>query len=115
MQKRRRRNDNRFSVSPHRGVQIESCCSALQLDHLGRFEAELASQKEDITANRQRIQQNMQDIEDHTHRFMALTDLDVKGNAVVKFDVGSSKLSPESEEQLKSVVQATVGAVRSYR
>jgi OOP family OmpA-OmpF porin len=70
---------------------------------------ELASQKEDITENRQRIQRNMQDIEEHTQRFMALTDFDVKGNAVVKFDVGSSKLSSDSEEQLKSIVQTAAG------
>ena len=70
---------------------------------------ELASQKEDVTENTQRIQQNMQDIAEHTQRFMALTDFDVTGNAVVKFDVGSSALSADGEEQLKSVVQTTAG------
>ena len=91
--------------------QVEANVQAIATNRQGVVanKVELASQKEDITENRQRIQQNMQDIEEHTQRFMALTDFDVKGNAVVKFDVGSSKLSAGDEEQLKSVVQTTAG------
>ena len=91
--------------------QVEANVQAIATNRQGVVanKVELASQKEDITENRQRIQQNMQDIEEHTQRFMALTDFDVKGNAVVKFDVGSSKLSAGDEEQLKSVVQSTAG------
>lgn len=91
--------------------QVEENVQAIAANRRGveTNKVELASQKEDITANRMRTQQNMQDIEEHTRRFMALTDFDVKGNAVVKFGVGSSRLSPESEEQLKSVVQSAAG------
>jgi len=32
---------------------------------------------------------------------MALSEYDVKGEATVKFKVGSAKISPEDEEQLK--------------
>ena len=70
---------------------------------------ELAAQKEDISENRARIQQNMQDIQDHTERFMALSDFDVKGQAVVKFGVGSSTVSAEDQEQLKSLAQTATG------
>ena len=84
---------------------------------LGEHETQLAAQKENIetnqqniTANKQQIEQNMQDIQDHTDRFMQLASYDVKAQATVKFNVGSAKISPEDEEQLKQLAQtATAG------
>ena len=83
---------------------------------LAGHEAQLASHKEDIetnqqniAANKQQIEQNRQDIEENTQRFMALSDYDVKGEATVKFAVGSSKISPEDQEQLKQLAQTATG------
>src|SRR5438477_4925734 len=73
---------------------------------------QLAAQKQDIeanqqnvAANKQQIAENMKDIEENTQRFMALSDYDVKGEATVKFAVGSSKVSPEDQEQLEQLTQ----------
>src|SRR5215813_5963427 len=78
--------------------------------------AELAAQKEaiqtnqqNIAANRQQIEQNIKDIEENTQRFMTLADYDVKAQATVKFNVGSSKLSDQDGEQLKSLANSAVG------
>jgi outer membrane protein OmpA-like peptidoglycan-associated protein len=77
---------------------------------------QLAAQKQDIEANQQnvaaneqQIAENMNDIEENTQRFMALSDYDVKGGATVKFAVGSSKVSPEDQEQLKQLTQTATG------
>lgn len=77
---------------------------------------ELAAQKENIGANKEAIaankeqtQANMKDIEEHTQRFMALTDFDTKTQATVKFEVASSKLSTEAEEELKKLAETAKG------
>jgi OmpA-OmpF porin, OOP family len=79
-------------------------------------EAELASQKQDIetneqniAANKQQIEQNIKDIEENTQRFMTLNDYDVKGEATVKFAVGSAKISGPDQEQLKRLAQTATG------
>lgn len=91
--------------------QVQANVQGIEVNKQGveSNKVELAAQKEDITENRQRIQQNMQDIEEHTQRFMALSDFDVRGNAVVKFGVGSSQLSAEDEAQLKSLAETASG------
>ena len=71
--------------------------------------AQLAAHKQDIETNRQNIEKNMQDIEEHTDRFEALTDYDVKGQATVKFGVGSSAVSAEDKEELKQLAQTAKG------
>jgi OmpA-OmpF porin, OOP family len=83
-------------------------------------EAELASQKQDIetneqniAANKQQIEQNIKDIEENTQRFMTLNDYDVKGEATVKFAVGSAKISGPDQEQLKRLAQ-TATSLKGY-
>ena len=85
-------------------------------EQLSGHEAQLAAQKENIesnqqniAANRQRIQENTKDIEDNTKRFMALSEYDVKGQATVKFDSGSSKISAQGQEDLKNLAQTASG------
>jgi len=77
---------------------------------------QLAAQKEDIesneqniAANKQQIDQNMKEIEEHTNRFMSLHDYDVKAQATLKFDVGSSKLDSADQEGLKKLAQSAIG------
>lgn len=87
--------------------------------HSGQLEShtrELAAQKENIetsqqniAANKQQIESNIKDIEENTQRFMALSEYDVKGQATVKFKVGSAKVAPEDEEQLKQLAQTATG------
>jgi len=77
---------------------------------------QLAAQKEsietnqqNISANKQQIEQNIKDTEENTQRFSALSDYDVKGEATVKFTVGSSTVSSQDQEQLKQLAQTTTG------
>ena len=70
---------------------------------------DIAANKQDIAATTQQVQQNIKDIEENTQRFMALSDYDVKGQATVKFNVGSAKIAPEDEEQLKQLAQTATG------
>jgi OmpA-OmpF porin, OOP family len=89
---------------------------ATNVKRLETHSVQLAAQQESIETNRQgvatnkeQIQANMKDIEAHTQRFMALTDFDTKAQATVKFEVGSSKLSSEAEEELKKVAESAKG------
>jgi len=78
--------------------------------------AQLASQKEsidtnqqNISANKQQIDANIKDIEDNTKRFTALSEYDVKGQATVNFNTGSTKISAKDQEQLKTLAQTATG------
>jgi outer membrane protein OmpA-like peptidoglycan-associated protein len=70
---------------------------------------DIAANKQDIGSNQQQISASMKDIEEHTNRFTALSDYDVKGQATVKFNVGSSKISSEDMDQLKQLAQTATG------
>jgi OOP family OmpA-OmpF porin len=55
------------------------------------------------------IAENIRDIDAATQRFNALSDFDVKGQATVKFAVGSSKIPDADQEQLKQIAQTATG------
>ena len=83
---------------------------------LAGHDVQLAAQKENIesnqqniAANKQRIEQNIKDIEENTQRFTALSEYDVKGEATVKFNSGSSKISAQDQEVLKNLAQTATG------
>jgi OmpA-OmpF porin, OOP family len=69
----------------------------------------IAANQQNIAANKQQIDENIKDIEENTQRFTALSDYDVKGETTVKFDVGSSKLSMQDQEELKKLAQTANG------
>jgi outer membrane protein OmpA-like peptidoglycan-associated protein len=70
---------------------------------------DIAANKQDINAAQQQVQQNIQDIQENVQRFAALAEYDVKGEATVKFKVGSSKIAQEGEDQLKQLAQTATG------
>jgi OmpA-OmpF porin, OOP family len=83
---------------------------------LAGHDVQLASHKENIetnqqniASNQQQIAKNIQDIEEHEERFAALTDFDVKGEATLKFAVGSTKVSAQDEEELKKLAETAAG------
>ncbi len=45
----------------------------------------------------------MNEIEEQTNRFNQLSEFDMKGEATVRFAVGSSKISPKDKQQLKKL------------
>ncbi len=61
-----------------------------------------------IEANQQQIQENIKDTEANTARFMALSEYDVKDQATVKFEVGSSKISAADQEGIQRLAQSAV-------
>lgn len=69
----------------------------------------ILANQQSIAAHKEMIQANLQNIEAHTARFNALTDFDVKNQATVKFKVGSAKLAPADEEQLKQLASSATG------
>jgi OmpA-OmpF porin, OOP family len=69
----------------------------------------IATNQQNIAANKQQIDENIKDIEENTQRFTALSEYDVKGEATVKFDVGSSKISTPDQEELKKLAQTAKG------
>lgn len=73
------------------------------------MDAKDAAHDAGIAENKQQIDQNIKDIEEQNQRFNSLTDYDLKGQATVKFAVGSSKISSADEEQLKTLAQTATG------
>ncbi len=51
----------------------------------------IAANQQNIATNRQQIEQNIKDVEEHSNRFTALAEYEVKGDATVKFGVASGK------------------------
>jgi OmpA-OmpF porin, OOP family len=77
---------------------------------------QLAAHKENIETNQQNIathqqhiEKNIKDIEENTNRFTALSEYDVKGEATAKFNVGSSKISAQDQEELKKLAETAKG------
>ncbi len=78
-------------------------------EQLAAHKESIAANQQNISANKQQIQENMADIEEHTDRFTALSEYDVKGEATVKFDSGSTKISAQDQEELKNLAQTAAG------
>jgi len=98
--------------------QVSANVQAIEANRQGvaANKVQLAAQKENIetnqqniAANRQQIEQNIKDIDENTQRFTALADFDVKNQATVKFNVGSSKLDDKDKESLKQLADSAVG------
>jgi len=73
--------------------------------NVGTNKQSIATNQQNISANQQQISENMKDIEENTNRFNALSEYDVKGEATVKFDVGSSRISATDQEELKKLAE----------
>ena len=78
-------------------------------EQLAAHKQYIEANQQAIASNKQQIDQNIKDIQENTDRFMALSEYDVKGQATVKFNVGSAKIAPADEEQLKQLAQTATG------
>jgi OmpA-OmpF porin, OOP family len=83
---------------------------------LASHEAQLAAQRETLEAHgmsvadhEQKIAASIKDIEENTNRFTALSEYDVRGEVTLKFNVGSSKLSSQDQNALKTLAQTASG------
>src|SRR6267142_1044291 len=87
---------------------------------LASHDVQLAAQKENIEANqqniagnKQQIEANIQNIEENTKRFMALSEFDLKGQATVNFEVGSTNISAKDQIELKELAN-TATRLKGY-
>jgi len=95
--------------------QVAANVQTLQA-HSGQLDShgvELAAQKENIetnqqniAGNKQQIEANIKDIEENTQRFTALSEYQVKGQATVNFEVGSSNISTKDQIELRELANA---------
>ena len=76
---------------------------------LAAHKENIEANEQNISANKQQIDQNIKDISENTQRFSALADYDIKGQATVKFKVGSTSISKEDQDQLKQLAQTASG------
>ena len=76
---------------------------------LNAHEQRISDNQQQTAANKQQIQQNLSSIEEHTRRFQALDDFDVKGEATVNFAVGSSNVSKADAAKLDQLAQTAKG------
>jgi len=80
---------------------------------LAAHKENIETNQQNIAAHQQQIEKNIKDIEENTNRFTALSEYDVKGQATVNFNTGSSKISAKDQEQLKTLAQ-TATALTGY-
>ena len=76
---------------------------------LAAHKENIETNQQNIAGNRQKIEQNLSKIEENTKRFTALSEYDIKGEAVVKFNTGSAKISGEDQEELKKLAETAKG------
>jgi OOP family OmpA-OmpF porin len=76
---------------------------------LGSHDQQLQGHDQNLATHQQKIQQNLSEIQEHSARFAALTDFDVKGEAKVNFGVGSTNISQEDQDELKNLAQSANG------
>ena len=82
---------------------------AANQQNISANQQDIATNQKNIGAHKQQIEQNIKDIQENTDRFSQLAEYDVKAEATVKFNVGSSKLSPEDLDELKRLAQTATG------
>jgi outer membrane protein OmpA-like peptidoglycan-associated protein len=94
--------------------------------HKGQLEGhevQLAAQRENIETNQQNIatheqrldeiQKSIKGIEENTNRFTALSEYEVRGQATVNFEVGSTKISAKDQIELKELAN-TATRLKGY-
>ena len=82
---------------------------AAHQEQLAAQKGNIQTNQQDIAALQQKIGRNLGEIEENTNRFSALADYDVKGDANVNFDVGSTDISEQDQEGLKRLAQTATG------
>ena len=80
---------------------------------LAAHKENIETNQQNISANRQKIETNMANIEENTKRFTALSEYDVRGQATVNFEVGSTKIAVKDQIELKELAN-TATRLKGY-
>jgi outer membrane protein OmpA-like peptidoglycan-associated protein len=87
-----------------------SSANAAQIEALKEqieaLKAGIAEHKQNSANHEVKISETIKVVHETTERFMSLADYDVKSEATVKFGVGSSSLSEESETALQALAKS---------
>ena len=75
-------------------------------DQIAAHKQYIETNQQNIATNKQQIEANIKDIEENTQRFMALSEYEVKRQATVNFEVGSSKISAKDQIELKELANS---------
>jgi OOP family OmpA-OmpF porin len=62
-----------------------------------------------LNPTKEQVATNTKDIQENSERFSELSDYDVKGAAIIKFNSGSTMISPEGQQELKQLAEAAIG------
>jgi outer membrane protein OmpA-like peptidoglycan-associated protein len=73
------------------------------------LKAGIAEHKQNASNHEQKISETINVVHQTTERFLSLADYDVHTSTTIKFGSGSSSLSQESEEALKTLAQTALG------
>ena len=89
-------------------IETHKRATAANQQDIAANQRNIAANQQDIATHKQQIQQNIKDIQENTDRFSQLAEYDVKAEATVKFNAGSSKITSEDLEQLKQLAQTAL-------
>ena len=79
------------------------------IDALQANQRSNSANREDLAGRLKKIEDDIKDSQESTDRFSQLTDYDVKSEATLKFNIGSSTISADGEKQLKQLAQVALG------
>jgi outer membrane protein OmpA-like peptidoglycan-associated protein len=79
------------------------------IDTLQANQRSNSANREDLAARLKKLEEDIKDSQESTDRFSQLTDHDVKSEATLKFNIGSSTISAESQKQLKQLAHVALG------
>ena len=79
------------------------------IDALQANQRSNSANREDLAARLKKIEEDIKDSQESIDRFSQLSDYDVKGEATLKFNTGSSTISAEGQKQLKQLAQVALG------
>jgi outer membrane protein OmpA-like peptidoglycan-associated protein len=82
---------------------------AVNRQNISANQQDIAANQRNIATHKEKIEQNIKDIQENTDRFSQLAEYDVKAEATVKFNAGSSKISAADLEQLNQLAQTAIG------
>jgi outer membrane protein OmpA-like peptidoglycan-associated protein len=91
-------NERNISTNSDRIVELEK-----------KLNAQSADRQQSPASRDSEFDARLKDIEASTNRFSTLADYETKAQVNVRFDVGSSTLSPEDEEGLKRLAETATG------
>jgi OOP family OmpA-OmpF porin len=69
----------------------------------------LAANQQDLAAQREQLASSISAIEETTNRFTALSEYEVKCTTILKFNIGSSKISAADQDELRKLAATATG------